>query len=83
MPLYMDVHNKVPGLTKEAVAQAHQADLKVQKKHGVEYQKYWFNEQTGKVFCLVKAPSKEAAAKVHKEAHGLLADEHIEVQEGH
>jgi hypothetical protein len=83
MPLYMDVHNKVPGLTKEAVAQAHQADLKVQKKHGVEYQKYWFNEQTGKVFCLVKAPSKEAAANVHKEAHGLLADEHIEVQEGH
>ena len=82
MPLYMDVHHKVPGLTKEAVAKAHQADLKIQKKHGVDYQKYWFNEDTGKVFCLVKAPSKEAAAKVHKEAHGLLADEHIEVQEG-
>lgn len=82
MPLYMDVHHHVPGLTKEAVAKAHAADLKVQKKHGVDYQKYWFDEKTGKVFCLVKAPSKEAATKVHKEAHGLLADEHIEVQEG-
>ncbi len=83
MPLYMDVHRKVPGLTKDSVAQAHAADLKVQKKHGVEYQNYWFNEKTGEVFCLVKAPNKEAADHVHKEAHGLLADEHHEVQEGH
>ena len=82
MPLYMDVHKHVPGLTKEAVAKAHSADLKVQKKHGVDYKKYWFDEGTGKVFCLVNAPTKEAAAAVHKEAHGLLADELHEVQEG-
>ena len=82
MPLYMDKHNKVEGLTKEAVAQAHQADLQAQGKHGVEYQKYWFNETTGEVFCLVRAPSKEAADQVHREAHGLLADTHTEVQEG-
>lgn len=83
MPLYMDVHKKVPGLTKEAVSNAHAADLKIQKKHGVEYQKYWFNEKSGEVFCLVKAPSKAAADACHKEAHGLVADEHHEVQEGH
>ncbi|HKZ59935.1 MAG TPA: DUF4242 domain-containing protein [Candidatus Thermoplasmatota archaeon] len=82
MPLYMDVHKHVPGLTKEAVAKAHAADLKVQKKHGVDYKKYWFDANSGKVFCLCRAPSKEAAAAVHKEAHGLLADEIIEVQEG-
>jgi len=82
MPLYMDVHKHVAGLTKEAVAKAHAADLKVQKKHGVDYKKYWFDENSGKVFCLCRAPSKEAAAAVHKEAHGLLADEIIEVQEG-
>ncbi len=82
MPLYMDKHNKVEGLTKEAVAHAHAADLKVQGKHGVRYEKYWFNEQTGEVFCLVHAPSKEAANRVHKEAHGLVADELHEVQEG-
>ena len=82
MPLYLDVHNHIPGLTAEAVAGAHAKDLEVQKKHGVEMLKYWFNEGSGKVFCLVSAPSKEAAAAVHREAHGLLADVIIEVKEG-
>lgn len=82
MPLYMDVHYHVEGLTAEAVAGAHQKDLEVQQKHGVKYLKYWFDEGTGKVFCLVEAPSKEAAEAVHREAHGLTADEIIEVQEG-
>ena len=82
MPLYMDKHTRVDGRTREAVAKAHAEDLKVQGKHGVEYTKYWFNEGTGEVFCLVKAPSKEAAARVHREAHGLVADELHEVEEG-
>ncbi len=82
MPLYMDVHDHVEGLTADGVAHAHEADLKVQEKHGVEYMRYWFDEGTGKVFCLVKAPSREAANAVHREAHGLVADHLIEVQEG-
>ena len=82
MPLFMDVHQHVEGLTADAVAQAHEADLKVQEKYGVKYLRYWFDEGTGKVFCLVEAPSKEAANAVHREAHGLVADELIEVQEG-
>ncbi|MFY9614986.1 MAG: DUF4242 domain-containing protein [Candidatus Dormiibacterota bacterium] len=82
MPLYMDYHTKVDGLTAEAVAGAHQKDLEVQQRHGAKYLKYWFDEGSGKVFCLVDAPSKEAALAVHREAHGLLADEIIEVQEG-
>jgi hypothetical protein len=82
MPLFMDVHHKVEGLTGAAVAGAHQRDLEVQRKHGVEYLKYWYDEGTGKVFCLVQAPSREAATAVHREAHGLLADEITQVQEG-
>jgi len=82
MPLYMDTHHHVEGLTAEAVAGAHQKDLETQDKHGVRYLKYWFDEGSGKVFCLVEAPSKEAAMAVHREAHGLVADEIIEVQEG-
>jgi hypothetical protein len=69
-------------LTAEAVAGAHKKDLETQGKYGVKYLKYWFDEGTGKVFCLVEAPSKEAAERVHKEAHGLVADEIIEVKEG-
>lgn len=82
MPLFMDIHNHVPGLTAKAVAQAHKKDLEVQKKHGVKYLRYWFDVNSGKVFCLASAPNKEAAMAVHREAHGLVADEIIEVKEG-
>ncbi len=82
MPIYMDIHKKIDGLTAEAVAGAHAKDLETQDKYGAKYLKYWFDEGTGKVFCLIEAPSKEAAIAVHREAHGLVADELIEVREG-
>ena len=82
MPLYMDIHKGVEGLTAEAVAGAHEKDLEVQEKHGVKYLKYSFNEEDGSIFCLCEAPNKEAAEAVHREAHGLVADEIIEVKEG-
>lgn len=82
MPLYMDIHKGLDGLTTEAVTGAHAMDLEVQQKHGVKYLKYWFNEADGTVFCLCEAPSKEAAEAVHREAHGLVADEIIEIKEG-
>lgn len=82
MPLYMDVHRNIEGLTAEAVAEAHEKDLEVQGEHGVNYIKYWFNEEKGEVFCLCEAPSAEAAEAVHREAHGLVAQEIVEVKEG-
>ena len=82
MPKFMDIHKNVEGLTVEAVAEAHKMDLKVQEKHGVKYLSYWFNEEDGTIFCLSEAPSKEAAYAVHLEAHGMAADEIIEVREG-
>jgi Protein of unknown function (DUF4242) len=82
MPLYMDTHKKIEGLTAEAVAGAHTKDVAVQGKHGVRYLKYWFDEKIGRVHCLCEAPSKEAAEAVHREAHGLVADEIVEVKEG-
>jgi class 3 adenylate cyclase len=80
MPLYMDIH-VVPGATPEALEDAHNADLAVQDKHCVHCLKYWLNEDAGKVFCLFDAPSPEAAAAVHREAHGLMAEKIIEVDE--
>ena len=82
MALFMDVHNKVEGLTADAVTGAHQRDLEVQEKYGVDYKNYWFDENSGRVFCLVEAHDAEAAAAVHREAHGLLADEIVPVHEG-
>jgi len=82
MSLFIDIHKHVPGLTKDAVVDAHQKDLAAQDKHGVKYLNYWFNDKTGTVFCLVQAPTKEAAIRVHQEAHGLIPDEIIEVYQG-
>ena len=78
MPMYMDIH-EIRGATAEAVAKAHAADVETQQKYGVAYHKYWFNESCGKIFCLCSAPSPEAAASVHREAHGLVATKIIEV----
>jgi uncharacterized protein DUF4242 len=82
MPLYLDTHNHIEGLTAAAVAQAHARDIDVGPKYNVNYLKYWYDEATGKVFCLVEAPSPQAAEDVHREAHGLLADSITEVREG-
>ena len=82
MPLYMDVHHIDGGVNVADVAKAHVADLETQGGYDVKYLRYWVNEPDGKVFCLVEAPSAEAAATVHREAHGLVADSIFEVQEG-
>ena len=81
MPLYMDVHKNVVGASAEDVAGAHEKDLETGKRHGVQYLKYWHDPTQGKVFCLVEAPSADAASTVHREAHGLLADEIYQVEE--
>jgi len=82
MPLYMDVHNVDGGVSATDVADAHMKDLQEQAAHGVDYKQYWVDEAKGKIFCLVEAPNAEAAHTVHREAHGLVADEIYEVVQG-
>ena len=82
MALFMDVHNLGGPVTVEDVAKAHAADLQTQDEHGVHYLRYWVSGDQGKIFCLVDAPSAEAANTVHREAHGLVADEIFGVAEG-
>ena len=38
--------------------------------------------RVGKIFCLVDAPSADLTADVHREAHGLVAQEIYQVTEG-
>ena len=82
MPLFMDVHTLEGGVAAGDVADAHMKDLQEQAAHGVNYQQYWVDESAGKIFCLVEAPNAEAAHTVHREAHGLVADEIYEVIQG-
>jgi hypothetical protein len=81
MALFMDVHTIAGGVSVDDVAGAHQADLATQGAYGVNYARYWVDEQAGKVFCLVEAPNAETANTVHREAHGLVADEIYPVKE--
>ena len=82
MPLFMDIHNRVEGLTAEAVQAAHQQDLAIQERYGVRFIRYWYDEKTGKIFCLSEGPNREAVIEVHRASHGLVADDLIEVVEG-
>jgi hypothetical protein len=79
MPLFMDVHNMDGGVSCDAVRDAHAKDVEIQGDHGVNYK---VSEAEGKIFCLVEAPDAETASRVHREAHGLVADEIYEVTEG-
>jgi hypothetical protein len=82
MALYMDVHSLDGEVSLEDVKKAHAADLETEGAHDVHYLRYWVDEGQGKIFCLVDAPDAEAANTVHREAHGLVAQEIYEVQEG-
>lgn len=75
MPLYMDMHTIEGGVSADDVAGAHMKDLETQEEYGVKYLRYWVDEDAGKIFCLVEADSAEDANTVHREAHGLVADE--------
>ena len=81
MALFMDVHNIEGGVTAADAAGAHAADVATQGKYGVDYRSYWVDEEAGKIFCLVESPDAETAHTVHREAHGLVADEIYHVSE--
>ena len=81
MALFVDTHTIEGGVSAADVAQAHKADLETQNKYGVSYLRYWVDEDAGKIFCLVEADDAEAANTVHREAHGLVADEIFPVSE--
>ena len=78
MPVYMDRHY-VEGATRHAVAGAHQKDLALQDKYNVRFLTYWFDEMRSTAFCLVEAPDRETIERAHREAHGLVPNEVLEV----
>jgi class 3 adenylate cyclase len=80
MPIYMDRH-AAEDATPEGLAAAHQQDLKVQGRFGCKCFTYWFDEARHSIFCLVEAPSRQAVNDMHQAAHGLKANQIIEVDQ--
>ena len=80
MPIFMDIHENLGDVTEQDIKSAHQRDLAIQDQHGVQFLTFWFNSPNGQAFCLVDAPTKEAAIAVHKESHGLVPHDMVEVE---
>lgn len=81
--LYLDLHTMGAGkVNASAVAGAHQKDLAVQKKHGVNLINYWVDEKNGTVMCLAQAPNADSLISTHREAHGLLPVRVDKVKQG-
>lgn len=78
MPIFMDRHD-LRDATAEAVAAAHQEDLKVQAHHACRSLTYWYDEQRGTAFCLIEAPTEAAVRALHRQAHGLIPNMIVEV----
>jgi hypothetical protein len=74
MPEYMDVHRGMEGITPDGLMEAHRADLAIQADENVDFKHAWADPETGLVWCLSEAPSKEAVLKIHERA-GHPADE--------
>jgi hypothetical protein len=68
LPKFMDVHSGFHGVTQEQLQAAHDADLAIQDEEGVVYEQAWLDPESGKVFCLVSGPSKEAVMRIHERA---------------
>lgn len=81
--LFLDVHRLGPGeVTAAAVAEVHGADLEVQDRYDVNFLDYWVDEAEGLIWCLAEAPDASSMNRTHEEAHGLVADEIMEVTQG-
>lgn len=78
MPMFMDVHNGMKGVTPEQLRAEHAKDTAIEKEEGVHYHKAWGDPKSGKVFCLSEGPNIEAVRRVHERA-GHPADEIYEV----
>lgn len=78
MPEFMDVHTTMQGVTPEALAKAHDADLAIQDEEGVTFKHAWADPSSGMVFCLSEAPDAEAVQRIHERA-GHRADNVYEV----
>lgn len=81
MPLFMDTHTGLNGVSAEEVAGVHALDLEIQEQYGVEFIGYTFDEDEGTAQCIFRGPNKEAGDAVHLEAHGLTADKTVALLE--
>jgi AraC-like DNA-binding protein len=82
MPLYIDYHDldDFNENTLEQLRQGHKLDLAAQKKYDVEYKHYYISKDNKKAYCVMEGPDKASCEAVHREAHGVVACNIVEVE---
>jgi class 3 adenylate cyclase len=80
VPFYMDRH-EFTGLTAIDAANMHVKDMALQDRFGVQLLTYWFDYDRQSAFCLAKAPNGEALTALHRESHGAIPNQVIEVDQ--
>ena len=71
---FMDIHRGMTGITAEQFRTAHAADAAIEGEEGVHFEHAWADPESGTVYCLSEAPSRDAVQRVH-ERTGHPADE--------
>ena len=80
---FIDVHSLGEAkVTAGEVAKAHEMDMAVQKKYGVNFINYWVDEKKGVVICLSQAKDSSKVIDTHKAAHGLIPTSIQAVKQG-
>lgn len=66
MGRFLDVHRGFIGAGPAELAALRAADAVLRHAEDVEFERTWLDPDTGMVFCLSHAPSKEAVMRVHE-----------------
>jgi class 3 adenylate cyclase len=77
----MDRHD-FSGQTAADAAEMHRRDIEIQDRFGVQLITYWFDYDRQTAFCLAKADTGDALIALHRQAHGGVPHQVIEVDRG-
>jgi uncharacterized protein Usg len=78
---FLDIH-ELGKVSAADVAKAHEKDLAVQRKYGVNFINYWVDEKKGVVYCLSQSANATKVVETHKHAHGFMPVSIVQVKEG-
>ena len=78
MPEFMDVHTNMPGVTSEALMEAHQADLDIQDDEGVGFKHAWADPKpaTCSACPRVRTPRRSGDPRAHRAPGGRDPRDH-------
>lgn len=78
----MDLHEDMVGVSADDLERTHMTEVDAQDRYGVKFLRYWFNEPSGTLFCLIEAPDADACHAVHRDVSKCTPSKIIPVEPG-